>query len=176
MKRFSIIVFILLCFQGYSQFEKRDSLGNFYVIDYKLVWQKWYPLEDKVALNKMLKRNNFTADLDILKFGTSVQTKPYRLVGNNLPEYAQHDYQAFMYIDFIGGRYRVSIKQIIFPDFIEKEYYNGRRINNLRGTLEQYLIRQDGLIKRNNATINVLNTFDSAFSEVFDYMGRDPYE
>ncbi len=49
-----------------------DSLGSFYVIDYKLVWQKWYALDDKAALNKMLKSNDFTSDLDILKFGTSV--------------------------------------------------------------------------------------------------------
>ncbi|UCE94484.1 MAG: hypothetical protein JSV73_04205 [Flavobacteriaceae bacterium] len=171
-----VFLLILISAQGYSQFHKMDSLGSFYVIDYKLVWQKWYPLEDKSELNRMLKSNDFTSDLDILKFTKSTKTKPYRLIGENLPEYAQHDYEAFLYLDMIGGRYRITIKQIVFPDFIEKEYYNGRRMHNPRGTLEQYILRQDGLIKRNNATINVLNTFDSAFSQIFDPMGGMSYE
>lgn len=175
MKKLSFLL-LFVCLQGFSQFQKMDSLGNFYVIDYKLVWQKWYGLEDKAELNKMLKQHHFTADLDILKFGTSVKTKPYKLEAYNMPEYAQHDYEAFLVIDFIGGRYRVSIKQIIFPDFVEKIYYNGRRQNDPRGTLEQYILRQDGLIKRNNTNINVLNSFDSAFSEIFDPMGGMSYE
>jgi len=175
MKKLSFLL-LFICFQGYAQFQKMDSLGNFYVIDYKLVWQKWYGLEDKAELNKMLKSNEFTADLDILKFGTSTKTRTFKLHANNLPEYAQHDYEAFLAVDFIGGRYRVSIKQIVFPDFIEKEYYNGRRMNNSRGTLEQYILRQDGLIKRNNTNLNVLNSFDTAFSGVFDPMSGDYYE
>jgi len=175
MKKLSFLL-LFICFQGYAQFQKMDSLGNFYVIDYQLVWQKWYGLEDKAELNKMLKSNEFTADLDILKFGTSTKTRTFKLHANNLPEYAQHDYEAFLAVDFIGGRYRVSIKQIIFPDFIEKEYYNGRRMNNPRGTLEQYILRQDGLIKRNNTNLNVLNSFDTAFSGVFDPMSGDYYE
>jgi len=175
MKKLSFLL-LFICFQGYAQFQKMDSLGNFYVIDYKLVWQKWYGLEDKAELNKMLKNNEFTADLDILKFGTSTKTRTFKLHANNLPEYAQHDYEAFLAVDFIGGRYRVSIKQIVFPDFIEKEYYNGRRMNNSRGTLEQYILRQDGLIKRNNTNLNVLNSFDTAFSGVFDPMSGDYYE
>ncbi len=175
MKKLSFLL-LFICFQGYAQFQKMDSLGNFYVIDYQLVWQKWYGLEDKAELNKMLKSNEFTADLDILKFGTSTKTRTFKLHANNLPEYAQHDYEAFLAVDFIGGRYRVSIKQIIFPDFIEKEYYNGRRMNNSRGTLEQYILRQDGLIKRNNTNLNVLNSFDTAFSGVFDPMSGDYYE
>ena len=172
------IVFLLLFIgvQGFAQFHKMDSLGNFYVIDHKLVWQKWYNLEDKAELNRMLKSNNFTSDLDILKFGTSVQTKPYKLNAYNMPEYAQHDYEAFLAVDFIGGRYRVSIKQIVFPDFVEKIYYNGRRQHDPRGTLEQYILRQDGLIKRNNTNINVLNSFDTAFSEIFDPMAGMGYE
>jgi len=175
MKKLSFLL-LFICFQGYAQFQKMDSLGNFYVIDYQLVWQKWYGLEDKAELNKMLKSNEFTADLDILKFGTSTKTRTFKLHANNLPEYAQHDYEAFLAVDFIGGRYRVSIKQIVFPDFIEKEYYNGRRMNNSRGTLEQYILRQDGLIKRNNTNLNVLNSFDTAFSGVFDPMSGDYYE
>ena len=84
--------------------------------------------------------------------------------------------RSFLSVDFIGGRYRVSVKQIVFPDFIEKEYYNGRRMNNSRGTLEQYILRQDGLIKRNNTNLNVLNSFDTVFSGVFDPMSGDYYE
>ena len=74
------IAFILLFFslQAFSQFHKMDSLGSFYVIDYQLVWQKWYVLEDKAELNRMLKSNDFTSDLDILKFTKSTKTKPYR--------------------------------------------------------------------------------------------------
>ena len=82
------IVFMFLSFQGLAQFQKMDSLGNFYVIDYKLVWQKWYDIEDKAEFNHMLKSNEFTSDLDILKFTTSTKTKLFRLSGNNLPEYA----------------------------------------------------------------------------------------
>jgi len=175
MKKISFL-FFFICLQGFSQFQKMDSLGNFYVIDHKLVWQKWYGLEDKAELNKMLKANDFTADLDILKFGTTTKTKAYKLFADNLPEYAQHDYEAFLTVDFIRGRYRVSIKQIIFPDFIEKIYYNGMRQNNSRGTLEQYILRQDGLIKRNNTNLNVLNSFDTVFSQIFDPMAGDSYE
>jgi len=49
-------------------------------------------------------------------------------------------------------------------------------MNNSRGTLEQYILRQDGLIKRNNTNLNVLNSFDTAFSGVFDPMSGDYYE
>jgi len=170
------ILFMFLSFQGLAQFQKMDSLGNFYVIDYGLVWQKYYPLEDKAELDRMLKSNGFTADLEILRFTTSTKTRPYKLTANSLPEYAQHDYEAFLVIDFIRGKFRVSIKQIIFPDFIEQIYYNGRRQNSPRGTLEQYILRQDGLIKRNNTNLHVLNSFDTAFSEIFDYMGGETYE
>ena len=172
------ILFLLLfiSFQGFSQFQKMDSLGNFYVIDYKLVWQKWYGLEDKAELNRMLKANDFTSDLDILKFGTSVKTGKYRLYADNLPEYARHDYEAFLVVDFIGSRFRVSVKQIVFPDFIEKVYYNGKRQSNPRGTLEQYILRQDGLIKRNNTNLHVLNSFDTVFSGIFDPMAGESYE
>jgi hypothetical protein len=175
MKKFSFVL-LFFCLQGFSQFQKMDSLGNFYVIDHKLVWQKWYPLEDKAELNKMLKANDFTADLDIMKFGTSAKTGAYKLQSDQLPEYAQHDYEAFLSVDFLRGRYRVSIKQIIFHDFIEKIYYNGMRQNNSRGTLEQYILRQDGLIKRNNTNLHVLNSFDSAFSGIFDPMSGESFE
>ncbi len=175
MKKISFLL-LFVCLQGFSQFQKTDSLGNFYAIDYKLVWQKWYGLEDKAELNRMLKADDFTSDLDILKFGTSTKTRAYKLLTDNLPEYAQHDYEAFLIVDFIGGRYRVTIKQIVFPDFVEQIYYNGRRQNDPRGTLEKYILRQDGLIKRNNTNINVLNSFDTAFSEIFDPMSGVGYE
>lgn len=175
MKKIGFLLFFI-CLQGYSQFNKMDSLGNFYVIDYKLVWQKWYGLEDKAELNKMLKANDFTADLDILKFGTTTKTRAYKLLADNLPEYAQHDYEGFLTVDFIRGRYRVSIKQIIFPDFIEDIYYNGMRQHDTRGTLEQYILRKDGLIKRNNTNLNVLNSFDTVFSGIFDPMAGESYE
>lgn len=175
MKKITLLLFFL-SLQAFSQFNKMDSLGSFYVIDYKLVWQKWYALDDKAELNRMLKSHNFTSDLDILKFGTSTKTKPYKLIADNMPEYAQHDYEAFLVVDIIGGRYRVSVKQIIFPDFIEKIYYNGRRQETPRGTLEQYILRSDGLIKRNNTNLNVLNSFDTAFSQIFDPMGREYHE
>ena len=171
-----VFFFFFISLQGYSQFQKMDSVGNFYVIDYKLVWQKWYDIDDKVEFSRMLKSNDFTSDLDILKFTTSAKTKAYRLIGNNLPEYAQHDYEAFLSVDYIKGRYRVSVKQIVFPDFVEKIYYNGRRMDDPRGTLEQYNMRKDGQIKRTTGTMNVLYTFDSAFSQIFDPMGGDYYE
>lgn len=171
-----LILFLLLSFQGFAQFQKMDSLGNFYVIDYQLVWQKWYELKDKDELNRKLKSNHFTADLDILRFTTSTKIKPKQLRGNNLPEYAQHEYEAFLVLDFIGGRYRVSIKQIVFPDFMEKVYYNGVRQNQAKGTLEQYILRQDGMIKRNGTNLNVLYSFDTFFSTIFDPMAGDSYE
>lgn len=170
------ILFLFLSLQGYGQFHKMDSLGNFYVIDYTLVWQKYYALEDKAELDKMLKSNGFTADLDILRFTTSTMTQPYKLNATSLPEYAQHAYEAFLVVDFIRNRFRVTIKQIVFPDFVEQIYYNGRSQNSARGSLEKYILRQDGLIKRNNTNIHVLNSFDTAFSEIFDYMGGLSYE
>lgn len=175
MKKIGFLL-LFFCFQGFGQFQKIDSLGSFYVIDYKLVWQKWYPLEDKASLNRMLKENTFTSNLDILDFETSTKTGPYRLLAENLPEYAQHDYEAFLIVDFFGDRYRISVKQITFPDFMEKVYYNGRLENNTRGTLEQYILRPDGLIRRNQANIHVLNSFDTAFSEIFDPMAGLSYE
>lgn len=174
-----LLIFLLFIgLSSYAQFDgkfqKMDSLGSFYVIKHNLVWQKYYPLEDKEYLDEQLKANNFTSDLDILKFSTETVTKPYKLEGYNLPEYAQHDYKAFLIIDFIGGRYRVTIKQITFPDFVENIYWNGQRQSDSRGSLEQYILRQDGLIKRHNVNLRVLETFDTAFSEIFDPMA-DPW-
>ena len=65
----------------------------------------------------------------------------------------------------------ICIKDITFPDFEENYYYNGMKQNSRTGSLEDYILRQDGNIKRNSSNLNVLNSFDNAFSEVFDYMG-----
>jgi len=162
--------FLTVSLTSRAQFNEVESMGNWYVKKNKLVWQKTYPLTDKEELNEKLKTNDFTSELDILRFVTDVQTKPYKLTGQNLPEYARHAYTAFLVIDFFGDTYRVTLQQVNFPDFEEKIYWNGMRQNDARGTLEKYILGQDGRIKRNSANVNVLETFDSAFSAVFDPM------
>lgn len=174
--RIGLFIIFFLSLKGFAQFQKTDSLGNFYVIEHQLVWQKWYALQDKDELNQQLKSNSFTSGLDILKFTNSTKTRPSRLNGDNLPEYARHGYESFLYLDIIGGRYRITIKQIIFPDFMEQVYYNGVRQHQTRGTLEHYILRRDGLIKRNGSTMNVLYSFDSEFSEIFDPMAGEQSE
>ena len=167
------LILVLLLSLGsavHGQFNEEESLGNWYVKKGKLVWQKTYPLIDKEELDAALKANPFTSELDILRFVTDVQTKPYKLIGQNLPEYARHEYVAFLVIDFFAGSYRVTLQQVNFPDFEEKIYWNGIRQQDSRGTLEKYILGQYGQIKRNSANINVLETFDSAFSGVFDPM------
>ena len=169
-RNFCVCFVVLLGLQAEAQFTRMDSVGNWYVIDHNLVWQKHYPLEDKEELDVQLKSNDFTADLDILKFGTSTVTRPYTLAGDNLPEYARHEYKAFLVVDFFSDTYRVTIKQITFPDFVEKIYWNGMRQTDSRGSLEHYILRSDGLIKRYDVNLRVLESFDSAFSGVFDPM------
>ena len=163
-------VFLAVTVNSRAQFNEDESLGNWRVKKNKLVWQKTYPLTDKEELNDRLKANDFTSELDILRFITDVQTKPNKLAGHNLPEYARHEYTAFLVLDFFGDTYRVTLQQVKFPDFEEKIYWNGMRQQDARGTLEKYILGQDGRIKRNSANINVLETFDSAFSGVFDPM------
>lgn len=170
MKSPIVYLFLFLGAHVLAQSAKMDSLGNWYVVDHNLVWQKSYPLDDKEELDEQLKANDLTSDLDILKFGTSTITKPYRLTGNNLPEYAQHDYRAFLVVDFFGDTYRITLKQVTFPDFVEKVYWNGMRQSDSRGSLEKYILRSDGLIKRNSVNLRVLEAFDSEFSGVFDPM------
>ena len=159
-----------LAFQAHCQIPEEETLGNWRVKKNMLIWQKSYPLVDKEELNARLKANDFTSGLDILGFTTDVQTKPYTLNGYNLPEYAQHEYKAFLFIDFFPGEYRVTLQQINFPDFEEKIYWNGMRQQDARGTLEKYILGNDGRIKRNSANLRVLETFDTAFSGVFDPM------
>lgn len=170
MRPYLTYLIFLLSLEAAAQLSPTDSIGNWYVVDHKLVWQKHYPLEDREELNDLLKSNDFTAVLDILKFGTSAVTEPRILAGQNLPEYARHEYRAFLVLDFFSDTYRVTLKQVTFPDFVEKIYWNGMRQSDSRGSLEKYVLRPDGLIKRNSVNLNVLESFDSEFSGVFDPM------
>ena len=170
MRPHLIYLIFLLSIEAAAQFSRSDSLGNWYVIDQRLVWQKSYLLDDKEELDRKLKSNAFTAGLDILKFGTSILTEPARLSGQNLPEYARHEYRAFLVVDFFPGTYRVTLKQVAFPDFVEKIYWNGMRQPDSMGSLEKYVLRQDGLVKRNSVNLRVLEAFDSDFAAIFDPM------
>ena len=87
--------------------------------------------------------------------------------GNNLPVYTKKGFKAFVIVDVESSQYRVTIKQIMFPDFVENVYYNGMRQNSRTGFLENYVLRKDGDFNRNNATLNVLNSFDQIFNAVF---------
>ena len=100
MRPYLTYLILLLCLEATAQHSPTDSIGNWYVVDHKLVWQKHYPLEDREELNDLLKSNDFTAVLDIMKFGTSALTEPRILEGQNLPEYARHEYRAFLVLDF----------------------------------------------------------------------------
>ena len=165
-----IVFFLLISFSVTAQFQKTDSLGNFYVIEHTLVWQKTYPLHDIDKLNEQLSRNPFTQGINLNGGETSKILLNYRLQGNNLPQFTQHDYNAFLVIDVFYDRYRVSVKQIRFPDFKETYVsYNGMRTSGTRGTLEHYILSGDS-IKRTTGAKNTLYAFDEAFSQVFDPM------
>ena len=157
----------LIASSGFAQFSKSDSLGNFYVIKNKLVWQKYYQIDDINELDRQLKSISFTSGLDILGHETSAIIKNYKLSGIGLPQYAQHDYDAFLVIDIFNDIYRVSVKGINFPDFTENHYYNGLKTNTTRGTLEHYILNRNS-IKRTSSSENVLYSFDTSFSEIFD--------
>jgi hypothetical protein len=151
-----------------AQSAKTDSIGNFYVIDNHLMWQKNYDLYDVNALDAYLKSNHFTSTLDILNYKTSAQSNLSYLDGNNLPQYTTKGFKAFIVIDIIQDRYRVTIRDIIFPDYIQTYYSNGFR-DNRGGTLDHYILRQsDHEIKRNSGTYNILETFNDSFKAVFD--------
>jgi len=162
-----IPLLLLITYTSFAQFSKTDSLGNFYVIKNKLVWQKYYQLDDIDELDQKLKNNGFTANLDIVNYETSTLITDYKISGNGLPQYTQHNYNAFLVIDIFNDNYRVSIKEINFPDFEEKRYYNGIKTNTTRGTLEHYNLNGNS-IKRTSSTENVLYSFDTSFSEIFD--------
>ena len=163
------ITFILLLvgFLGFSQIHRTDSIGNFYVVDNKLIWQKYYELEDENILDQRLKENVLTNNLDILNFETSAISDLIYIEGNNLPTYTKNGFKAFVIVDVELGQYRVTIKQITFPDFVENIYHNGMRQNSRTGQLESYVLRQKSDINSNNATLNVLRNFDYYFDGVF---------
>ena len=161
-------VFLLMGFLGFSQIYKTDSIGSFYVLKNKLIWQKYYELEDENELDQKLKQNILTSNLDILNYETSAISDLIYIDGDNLPTYTSKGFKAFVSVDVEYNQYRVTIKQIMFPNFVENVYYNGMRQNSRSGSLENYILGQHGrTIKRNNTTINVLNSFDYIFSGVF---------
>lgn len=166
------IALFFLTIQVQGQRKAMDSLGNFLALDGKLSWQKTYTLRDREALQEKIASEPFTSGLDLLDFDTSTLTQPYRLLAEGLPEYARHDFRAFLSIDFFPGTFRVTVKQIIFPDYVEQVYYNGMRQDYSRGSLEHYLLRRDGSILRTRAGTQVLQTFDALFSGIFDPMGQ----
>jgi len=174
MKLFSI--FFLITISAFAQFQKTDSLGNFYVIKNQLVWQKTYPLQDENELNKKLKENPFTAGIDLQNHENSKIIKNFRISGEGLPAYARHDYDAFVVVDVFYDRYRVSVKSINFPDFNETYYYNGIKNSTGRGSLEHYILLKGTTIKRTTGARNVLYSFDEAFSQIFDPMAATDKE
>lgn len=162
-------LFFLISFLSFSQIHKTDSIGNFYVIDHKLIWQKYYELQDENDLDQRLKQNVLTSNLNILDHETSAISDLIYINGSNLPAYTSKGFKAFVIVDLEADQYRVTIKQITFPDFVEHVYYNGMRQNSRSGSLENYVLRNDGDINRNNTTLNVLNSFDHIFNAVFAY-------
>jgi len=164
------VVFLFFSLHCHGQWKRVDALGNFQAVDGKLSWQKTYALEDKAALQEKIAAEPFTSGLNVLEFGTSALTEPFRLQAAGLPEYARHDFRAFLSIDFFPGTFRVTVKQIVFPDFVEKVYYNGMRQTESRGSLEHYVLKQDGSIMSTSAANRVLASFDQVFSEIFDPM------
>lgn len=166
MKKYIYGLLFLTTFVN-AQMQKTDSIGNFFVMENQLVWQKYYPLDDENELNDHLKSNHFTSNLDILNFQSSAQSNLSYIEGSNLPPYTSKGFEAFVVIDIIYDTYRVTVKQITFPDFIQTRYYNGIK-ENRGGTLEHYLLRTSDLeIKRVNSTYNLLDTFDNSFDAAF---------
>ena len=66
--RMNLVAIFFLSFKGFGQFQKTDSLVNFYVIYHHLVWQKFYKSQYKAILNTKFKNNEFTSALYKLKF------------------------------------------------------------------------------------------------------------
>ncbi len=170
-----IPLLLLIAYSSFAQISRTDSLGNFYVIKNRLIWQKVYQLDDLDKLDQQLKSNEFTANLDVINNQTSTIIKNYKLTGDGLAAYAQHDYDAFLSIDIFYDWFRVSIKEINFPDFRETIYYYGMQTNTTRGTLEHYVLSGDS-IKRTTGAENVLYSFDTSFSAIFDPMSNPTEE
>lgn len=164
-----VMIFLFFSAISFAQIQKTDSIGNFYVSQNKLIWEKYFPLDDVNELNEQLKSNYFTSNLDILKYTTSAMSNASKLTGINLPQYAQSDFETFIVVDIIGNNYRITVKDITFTEFIETWYYNGRKEYSGRGRLDYYVLRQDKVIKRNNGTYSIFNALDNAFMEIFSY-------
>lgn len=164
----TIILFLFFTNFNYAQFEKMDSIGNFYISKNKLIWQKFYPLEDMNKLNKQLKSNALTNNLNILNYQTSAISELVVISGQNLPQYAQQEFNAFVIVDVIDDRYRVTIKDITFHNFVTVKNYNGIK-NNSGGTLDYYILKNGASLKRNSSTYNVLKSFDKSFMDIFRY-------
>ena len=173
MKQIRIaLLFFLFTFSSYAQLDNSDSVGNFFVTKNKLVWQKSYHLSDVNELDRYLKSNPFTSKLRILDFIDDTITDDFKLIANNLPRYAQSSYRAFIAIDVYRDYFRVTIRSITFPSFVENYYYNGMRQNSRSGSLEDYILRNDGFINRTSANIHVLKSFDASFESVFNEMAE----
>ncbi|VAV84560.1 hypothetical protein MNBD_BACTEROID02-2010 [hydrothermal vent metagenome] len=167
-----LILFFVCTFTSNAQLYKTDSVGNFYLKKNKLIWQKSYYLHDINALDEQLKSNPFTSKLRILDFGKDVVTDSFNLISNNLPQYARSNYTTFLVIDIYQDYFRVTIQNITFPDFVENHYYNGMRQNSRTGALENYILRNDGLINRTSANLHVLHSFDTSFEDIFETMAE----
>jgi len=165
---YTISVFFILTNVMLAQAIKTDSIGNFYVIKNQLLWQKYYSLDDVNELDEYLKSSHFTSTLDILNYKTSAQSNLSYLEGVNLPQYTSEGFKAFIIIDIIQNRYRVTVRDIIFPKYIQTYYTNGFK-NEQGGTLDHYILRTaDHEIKRNSGTYNILETFDNSFDAAFN--------
>ena len=132
------------------------------------MWQQTYSLDDVNELNDYLKNNFFTSNLDLLDYKTSAQSNVSYLEGVNLPQYTSKGFKAFIVIDIFNDRYRVTVRDIIFPDFVQTSYYNGMKEDH-GGTLDHYILRRsDFEIKRNSGTYNILKVFDDSFDASFN--------
>jgi len=162
--------FIFLSITCFAQFGQTEDPDNFSVRNNKLIWQKSYPLYDLNYLDEQLKTHNFTSNLDIVDYKKSAFSPYTKIIADNLPQYARNDFKAFIVIDFFDGNYRVTISDITFPDFVVNEYYNGMKVDNGRGALDYYILKNGGTIKSDTASRNVLDSFDISFSDIFDAM------
>ena len=172
---YTVLLLLFFINLTFGQFKRTDSIGNFYVIENQLMWQKTYPLDDVNELDEHLKNNHFTSTLDILNYKTSAQSNISFIEGINLPQYTNKGFQAFIVIDLIQDRYRVTVREISFPEYVQTSYYNGFR-DDRGGALNHYILRtSDHEIKRNSGTYNVLATFDNSFEAVFNLNWEEEY-
>ncbi len=163
-----IIVSVFANLSGYAQkWHKTDSIGDFYVIDHQLVWQRYYDVKSMEALQLELQKHDFTKNLNILGFKKSNLVGPTKISCDGLPMYAQHKFTALIEVFNIQGKTRISVKGFTFPEFVENWYYNGMNTTQ-GGTLDHYLLRRDGQIKRTDATTRVLDCYGNFFADLFD--------